>query len=125
MKYFLGSIVLILALIAIYLIAINFGLATDLNLLDASLAGVFKTSPITIQVGVGLLILICIALGKFFVLAVFLPLLNKNKEKNGAYERRLEKTSVANDESNAKVKVLENKIKVLEKALDDALKRNK
>ena len=39
-----------------------------------------------------------------------------------AYERRLEKTSVSNDSSTAKIKVLEAKIEVLEKALDDALK---
>lgn len=41
-----------------------------------------------------------------------------------AYERKLEKTSVSYDASAAKIEVLENKIQVLEKALDDAL-RNK
>ena len=45
-------------------------------------------------------------------------------EKNSAYKRQLEKTSVSNTESSSRVEVLEAKIKVLEKALEDALKKN-
>ena len=44
----------------------------------------------------------------------------KNK-KIGAYQRQLEKESVSSDENAAKVKVLEAKIQVLEKALENAL----
>lgn len=41
-----------------------------------------------------------------------------------AYERQLEKTSVSSDENSAKVKVLEAKIQTLEKALEEATKKN-
>ena len=45
----------------------------------------------------------------------------KNKKIN-LYQRKLEKESITADENVAKVKVLESKIQVLEKALEDALK---
>ena len=46
----------------------------------------------------------------------------KNK-KIGAYKRQLEKESISSDKNAAKVKVLESKIQVLEKALENALKK--
>ena len=46
----------------------------------------------------------------------------KNK-KIGIYKRQLEKESISSDENAAKVKVLESKIQVLEKALENALKK--
>ena len=45
----------------------------------------------------------------------------KNKKIN-VYQRKLEKESISSDENLAKVKVLEAKIQVLEKALENALK---
>ena len=45
----------------------------------------------------------------------------KNKKIN-IYKRQLEKESVLSDENAARVKVLESKIEVLEKALENALK---
>ena len=47
-----------------------------------------------------------------------------NNKKINLYKRQLEKESVSCDENAAKVKVLEAKIQVLEKALENAL-RNK
>lgn len=47
----------------------------------------------------------------------------KNK-KISLYQRQLEKESISADENSARVKVLEQKIEVLEKALDNALKNN-
>ncbi len=47
----------------------------------------------------------------------------KNKKIN-IYQRQLEKESISSDENAARVKVLEQKIEVLEKALDNALKNN-
>ena len=44
----------------------------------------------------------------------------KNKKIN-QYQRKLEKESISSDENAAKVKVLESKIQVLEKALENAL----
>lgn len=46
----------------------------------------------------------------------------KNK-KICAYQRQLEKESISSDENAAKVKVLESKIQVLEKALENALNK--
>ena len=46
------------------------------------------------------------------------------EKKLGSYKRQLEKESVISDENSAKVKVLEQKIEVLEKALENALKNN-
>ena len=47
----------------------------------------------------------------------------KNK-KISVYKRQLEKEAISSDENAAKVKVLESKIEVLEKALENALKNN-
>ena len=60
--------------------------------------------------------LLGILLMNFFVVV-------KNKKIN-AYQRKLEKESISSDENAAKVKVLESKIQVLEKALENALKQN-
>ncbi len=40
-----------------------------------------------------------------------------------SYARELEKESIVSDENSSRVKVLESKIKVLEKALEQALKK--
>ena len=48
--------------------------------------------------------------------------LNVKNDKINSYKRELEKESIASDESSAKVKVLESKIQVLEKALENAIK---
>jgi hypothetical protein len=47
-------------------------------------------------------------------------LIVKNKKLN-IYQRKLEKESISSDENAAKVKVLESKIQVLEKALENAI----
>lgn len=50
-----------------------------------------------------------------------LKLNSKNKTLN-SYKRELEKESIASDDNASRVKVLESKIEVLEKALENALK---
>ena len=45
----------------------------------------------------------------------------KNKKIN-VYKRQLEKEAISSDENAARVKVLESKIEVLEKALENSLK---
>lgn len=47
-----------------------------------------------------------------------------NRVKLKEYQRKLEKTSVQSDEESSKVAVLEEKIKVLEKALETALDKS-
>ncbi len=60
-----------------------------------------------------------------FALAIFLMTLKMNvkNEKLNSYKRELEKESIASTESSSRVKVLESKIEVLEKALENALKK--
>ena len=57
--------------------------------------------------------------GILFALSYTLDIARKLK----AYKRELEKSSITSDESDSKVKVLESKIEVLEKALKDALNK--
>lgn len=56
------------------------------------------------------------------VFLMFLKLNVKNDRIN-SYKRELEKESITSDENYARVKVLESKIEVLEKALENALKK--
>ena len=54
------------------------------------------------------------------IFLMFLKLNVKNNKIN-SYKRELEKESILSDENSAKVKVLESKIQVLEKALENAI----
>ena len=59
-----------------------------------------------------------------FILGIFIMnilIFVKNKKIN-LYKRQLEKESITSDENESRVKVLESKIQVLEKALENALK---
>ena len=58
----------------------------------------------------------------FGVFLMFFKLKVKNTKIN-IYKRELEKESVSSDKNSARVKVLESKIEVLEKALENALKK--
>ena len=62
-----------------------------------------------------------------FLLGIFLMniMLNMKNDKLSSYKRELEKESIASDENSSRVKVLESKIEVLEKALENALKDKK
>ena len=64
-------------------------------------------------------------LGEASAIFFFIPLYKSLKEKYSAYKRELEKGSITNSTSESKIKVLENKINVLEKALQDALDKQK
>ena len=55
----------------------------------------------------------------FLLMNIFIIIKNK---KINIYKRQLEKETISSGENAAKVKVLESKIKVLEKALENALK---
>lgn len=62
-----------------------------------------------------------------FILGVVIGILLMNifiivkNKKISIYKRQLEKEAISSDENAAKVKVLESKIQVLEKALENAL----
>ena len=58
-----------------------------------------------------------------FLFGIFLMniRLNMKNDKINSYKRELEKESIASDENSSRVKVLESKIEVLEKTLENAL----
>lgn len=49
--------------------------------------------------------------------------INVKNEKINSYKRELEKESIVSTENSSRVKVLESKIEVLEKALENALRK--
>ena len=61
--------------------------------------------------------------GICFGIFLMLLKLNVKNAKINLYKRELEKESISSDENSAKVKVLESKIEVLEKALENALNK--
>lgn len=63
-------------------------------------------------------------IGLVFGILLMILLINIKNKKINVYKRQLEKESISSDENAAKVKVLESKIEVLEKALENALKNN-
>ena len=69
------------------------------------------------------LILGCFISGLFAGIFLMNLRVNVKNDKIQSYKRELEKESVISGESSAKVKVLESKIEVLEKALENALKK--
>ena len=123
MKILYLLISLIIVFIVAFLIVTNLNSITDLTIISPNFAEILKISSKTLSINTALLIGICYIIGKLSMFLCLLPRIQKSKEKEGAYERRLEKTSVSNDESTARIKVLEAKIKVLEKALEDSLKK--
>ena len=65
---------------------------------------------------------VCIMLaGLFAGIALTLPFYFAEMDKLAAYRRELERRDVKSDANSSKVKVLETKVQVLEKALRDAL----
>lgn len=72
----------------------------------------------------GKLLLLCTFVsGMGFGMFLMFLKLNVKNDKLNSYKRELEKESIASDAHSARVKVLESKIQVLEKALDDALNK--
>lgn len=63
-------------------------------------------------------------IGLVFGILLMILLINIKNKKINVYKRQLEKESISSDENAARVKVLESKIEVLEKALENALKNN-
>lgn len=69
-------------------------------------------------------VILCIFIAGFSICATILNLIHSNtSESLNVYKRELEKESIDKTESSSRIKVLESKIQVLEKALDEALKK--
>lgn len=112
----------------ILLAAMNIAGVTHIDIVSAQGAAFLAdklhlTVPVTaFYIKTPVLYVILFALGEIAGICYLLPLYNSMQEKTKAYRRELEKGSVTNSTSTSKIEVLENKIQVLEKALDDALK---
>lgn len=112
------------ALTAGFLILMNYNNYVTINLLNQKFATLTNLSVHTVSFDFAIYTLIVFLLGIISVIFFFAPLYYSLKEKYNAYKRELEKGSISNTNGEAKIKVLENKITVLEKALEDALKKN-
>lgn len=86
---------------------------------DVPIMGISDTMPLLVVI-----ILIAI-LGIILGVSYSIGLYRSQKIKAEAYYRELEKASINNITGDDKIKVLENRIQVLEKALQDALNRDK
>ena len=109
-------------LILCVLIIMNYQDSTTVAILSNKIASILHMSPILVKSNLAIYTLIVFILGEISAIFFFAPVYTSLKEKFNAYKRELEKGSISNSTSEAKIDVLENKITVLEKALDDALK---
>ena len=103
---------IIATLILCFLIIMNYQDTAGITLLSSKIGQILHIT------------LIVFILGEISAIFFFAPLYTSLKEKFNAYKRELEKGSISNTSAEAKIQVLENKITVLEKALDDALKND-
>ncbi len=124
MKYLSMIIVTLITLVFLVLIVMNFNNAVEINLVNSSLSEILGLPAMSKTLSLGIYTLLIFILDEIAALFFFLPLMRTINEKNSAYKRQLEKTSVSSTENSSRVEVLEAKIKVLEKALEDALKKN-
>jgi len=113
------------ALCVSFLLLMNYHNNISINLLSKKFALLTHLSVHTITFDLAVYTLGVFLLGIFSVLFFIAPLYKSLKDKYNAYKRELEKGSITNTSAEAKINVLENKINVLEKALDDALNNNK
>ena len=107
-----------------FLCLMNYHNKITINILSQKFAGLMNLSIHTYSIDLALYTLFIFLLGAFSVIFFFTPLYKSLKDKYSAYKRELEKGSITNTSAEAKINVLENKITVLEKALDEALKKN-
>lgn len=113
--FYLISIVMIV--IVLFLASLNTHTAFDFTLWVAKGSSiVYHISPANVMI---VFFVAGILAGTLWAAAFYSPVQKKLKE----YQRKLEKTSVQSDEGSSRVSVLEEKIKVLEKALESALQK--
>lgn len=124
MKFLSFILVPLITLAFVILVIMNINDTLAVNLVSSNMSSVFGIPAITKNINLGIYTIILFLLGETAAIFFFLPLMKGINEKNSAYQRQLEKTSIDKNENSSRVEVLENKIKVLEKALEDALKRN-
>ena len=117
------SIISILILCGLLLM--NYRDTAGITLLSSKIAEFIHIAPKSVTLNMSVYTLIIFLLGQISAIFFFAPIYTSLKEKYKAYKRELEKGSISNTTAESKIQVLENKITVLEKALDDALKQQK
>lgn len=115
---------IIMALIVFLLVIMNYQDSVTINIISEKIAELAHLPQYSFLLNSSVYTLGVFILGEISALCFFAPLYKSLKEKFNAYKRELEKGSISNSNGEAKIKVLENKINVLEKALDEALKKN-
>lgn len=111
------------ALCAGFLVLMNYHNKASISLLSNKFSALMHLSPHTLTIDLAYYTLGIFILGIVSVAFFILPLYFSLYEKYNAYKRELERGSISNTSAEAKIGVLENKITVLEKALDDALRK--
>jgi len=111
------------ALFTAILAVMNYHNTVSVYLLSPKFANMTGLSVHTFTFDMAMYTICMFILGLLVALLFIAPLYKSLKDKYLAYKRELEKGSITNTSSQSKIQVLENKITVLEKALDDALKR--
>ncbi|MFI3300874.1 MAG: hypothetical protein R3Y28_05570 [Candidatus Gastranaerophilales bacterium] len=117
------TITITLISIVMWFTLLNTSNQIDLNLINQTIANLIGCDVVSERINLGLLIFFIFTLGLLSAIVFFVPMMKVTNDKNAAIERELEKKSISDKESSSRVKVLESKIKVLEKALDNALKK--
>ena len=115
---------IITILILFLLLLMNYQDTAGVTLLSSKIAQMLHIAPKSITLNMSIYTLAIFILGQISAICFFVPLYLSLKEKYKAYKRELEKDSISNQTSESKIAVLENKITVLEKALEEALKNN-
>lgn len=116
MKHIIGLFSYISIIAVIYLAVINYGDISSMHILTGNVS---KTVSIHFSYFIILFFILGCVSGAMSIGQLYLV----QKERLNAYKRELEKGSITNSSSTSKISILENKIRVLEKALNDALNK--
>lgn len=111
----------LMSLVLCAIIIMNFQDNIAISIVSEQFSQLLNIPVFSKSVNTAVFALILFVLGELSAIFFFAPLYWSLKEKFNAYKRELEKGSVSNTSNNAKIQILENKIAVLEKALNDAL----
>jgi hypothetical protein len=123
MKLMMHIFAFLLIFCVIYITVINGGDTVTVNLTAPQYDAVTEISnQVSKNISMAFYTLSILGIGLIAGVCIFVPFYLTQTEQLFAYKRELEKNSIKTDNSSAQVKVLQAKIQVLEKALQEALK---
>ena len=109
----------------IWLALMNFRNYAKINIVSEKFADMAHAASANLTFDLTIYTILIFLLGVVAVAFYVAPVYDSLKEKYMAYRRELEKGSITNTSAESKIQVLQNKIAVLEMALDDALNKKK